>query len=135
MADDIFKLTPCADADNDVSPAPLNPKSPSPSISPSPTSGVPDTGSGISSSVDTADSTASADSTRMLYHYTTTDAALEIMESGTINPSTDTVGDAAYGVGVYTTGLPPTTEADTLITNNWDGLSRDMESRVEAAIG
>ena len=70
-----------------------------------------------------------------LYHYTTSDAAAQIFESGKLLPSIKENGDAMAGDGVYFTSIPPWAEPDVLLANNFDGVSRRPKySRAEAYI-
>ena len=70
-----------------------------------------------------------------LYHYTTSDAAAQIFESGQLLPSIKENGDAMAGDGVYFTSIPPWAEPDVLLANNFDGVSRRPKySRAEAYI-
>ena len=70
-----------------------------------------------------------------LYHYTTSDAAAQIFESGKLLPSIKENGDAMAGDGVYFTSIPPWAEPDVLLANNFDGVSRHPKySRAEAYI-
>ena len=70
-----------------------------------------------------------------LYHYTTSDAAAQIFESGQLLPSIKENGDAMAGDGVYFTSIPPWAEPDVLLANNFDGVSRHPKySRAEAYI-
>ena len=71
-----------------------------------------------------------------LYHYTTSDAAAQIFESGKLLPSLrEGAGDdATEGDGVYFTSIPPWAESDVLLDNNFDGASRRFNKRTEAYI-
>ena len=73
-----------------------------------------------------------------LYHYTTSDAAAQIFESGKLLPSLRKGGardDATEGEGVYFTSIPPWAPRDVVIDNNYDGASLFFnESRAEAYI-
>jgi len=70
-----------------------------------------------------------------LYHYTTSDAAAQIFESGKLLPSIKENGDAKAGDGVYFTSIPPWAPRDTVIDNNYNGAGRyHNESRAEAYI-
>ena len=73
-----------------------------------------------------------------LYHYTTSDAAAQIFESGKLLPSLRKGGagdDATEGDGVYFTSIPPWAPRDVVIDNNYDGASLFFnESRAEAYI-
>ena len=69
-----------------------------------------------------------------LYHYTTSDAAAQIFESGQLLPSIKENGDAMAGDGVYFTSIPPWAESDVLLDNNFDGASRRFNKRTEAYI-
>ena len=70
-----------------------------------------------------------------LYHYTTSDAAAQIFESGQLLPSIKENGDAMAGDGVYFTSIPPWAEPDVLLSNNFDGASgRSNKSRAKAYI-
>jgi len=70
-----------------------------------------------------------------LYHYTTSDAAAQIFESGKLLPSIKENGDAMAGDGVYFTSIPPWAEPDVLLSNNFDGASgRSNKSRAKAYI-
>jgi hypothetical protein len=70
-----------------------------------------------------------------LYHYTSSDAAAQIFESGKLLPSIEENGDAMAGDGVYFTSIPPWAEPDVLLANNFDGVSRRPKySRAEAYI-
>ncbi|CAH0368290.1 unnamed protein product [Pelagomonas calceolata] len=70
-----------------------------------------------------------------LYHYTSSDAAAQIFESGKLLPSIKENGDAMAGDGVYFTSIPPWAEPDVLLANNFDGVSRRPKySRAEAYI-
>ena len=59
---------------------------------------------------------------RLLYHYTDSKAAKQIMGSGELKPSLKSAGDAFHGDGVYFTSLDPeTTSYAELHENNYDG--------------
>ena len=74
-----------------------------------------------------------------LYHYTTSDAAAQIFESGKLLPSLrkgGAGGDASEGDGVYLTSLPPWAPYDVVLDNNYDGANRRRynQSRTEAYV-
>ena len=72
-----------------------------------------------------------------LYHYTTSDAAAQIFESGKLLPSLreGASDDAKAGDGIYFTSIPPWAPRDTVIDNNYNGAGRyHNESRAEAYI-
>ena len=71
-----------------------------------------------------------------LYHYTTSDAAAQIFESGKLLPSLrEGAGDdATEGDGVYFTSIPPWAESDVLLDNNFDDASCRFNRRTEAYI-
>jgi len=55
-----------------------------------------------------------------LYHYTPRKSYRNIRKTGTLLKSTrETSMDAASGPGWYFTDLPPTTDARTIMKNNW----------------
>ena len=60
-----------------------------------------------------------------LYHYTSTQSAEKILDSGSLNPSIRAVsGDAREGDGVYFTSLKQDTPYSVLHENNYDGARR-----------
>jgi len=63
----------------------------------------------------------------IFYHYTSQEAATEIMLSGEILPSEASNGDAAFGDGVYLTTMEPQYGAQAVIKNNWGGAVVSME--------
>ena len=65
------------------------------------------------------------------YHYTTQDAALDILREGAILPSVASNGDAVHGDGVYLTTLDPRQGEDTIKNNNWDGAAAGAEKKIE----
>jgi len=76
---------------------------------------------------------------RYLFHYTTSNAAAQIFESGKLLPSLreEAGDDATEGDGVYFTSLPPWAPCDVILDNNYDGANRRRrynESRVEAYV-
>jgi len=63
------------------------------------------------------------------YHYTTPQAAQEIMRTGVIRKSTKKTkrrDDARYGNGVYLTQIEPTTPRRWIAFNNYDGRSQPV---------
>ena len=76
---------------------------------------------------------------RYLFHYTTSNAAAQIFESGKLLPSLreEAGDDAMEGDGVYFTSLPPWAPYDVILDNNYDGANRRRrynESRTEAYV-
>ena len=72
-----------------------------------------------------------------LYHYTTSEAAAQIFESGKLLPSVwEETRDASEGDGVYLTSLPPWAPYDVVLDNNYDGANRRRynQSRTEAYV-
>jgi len=63
-----------------------------------------------------------SDDPEKLYHYTTQSGAEGIKNSGQINPSVRSRGDAAYGDGVYLTSVKPSEAARVIERNNYDGV-------------
>jgi len=68
------------------------------------------------------------------YHYTTTQNAIAIIQSGVIRKSTQNArglrDDALYGSGVYLTRVPPSTAKREIAFNNYDGLSQSVVQRM-----
>jgi len=58
-----------------------------------------------------------------LYHYTTETRHNQILESGVLQPSTNTQTDAAFGEGWYFTDLGPTTCEKVLMKYCWERLT------------
>ena len=65
------------------------------------------------------------------YHYTNQKSAKAIFLSGKILPSLRSNGDAVHGDGVYLTTLDPKLGKDIVIQNNWDGVTRNSEEKME----
>ena len=62
---------------------------------------------------------------RYLFHYTSRANAEQIMKSGYLKPSVQSVtGDAMEGDGCYFTSIPPWAEPDDILANNYDGAAR-----------
>jgi len=57
------------------------------------------------------------------YHYTTREAAWDILREGEILPSVAANGDAVHGDGVYLTTLDPREGETTIKNNNWNGAA------------
>jgi hypothetical protein len=62
----------------------------------------------------------------LLYHYTSSEGCAGILHEGVIRRSEDTNRDAFLGKGVYLTALPPWTNVQKLIQNNWDGRAERL---------
>ena len=58
--------------------------------------------------------------TAPIYHYTSEESLIEMGRTGLIYPSSS-LGDAAFGDGLYGTSLPPLTSTEILLCNNYDG--------------
>ena len=65
------------------------------------------------------------------YHYTNYDGAKAIFLSGKILPSLAANGNAVPGDGVYLTTLDPRLGRDTVQKNNWAGLARHKDYKME----
>ena len=65
------------------------------------------------------------------YHYTNKESAIEIFLEGKIEPSLRSNGDAVHGDGVYLTTLDPKLGKDIVGKNNWDGVTRTPEDKME----
>merc|ERR1711892_300533 len=65
------------------------------------------------------------------YHYTNQDSAKAIFLAGEILPSLQVNGDAVHGDGVYLTTLDPRLGKETVGKNNWDGLIRNQDDKME----
>ena len=57
------------------------------------------------------------------FHYTSVDAATQIVLEGEIRPSLAADGDAVHGDGVYLTTLEPKYGLPTIMNNDWDGAA------------
>jgi len=69
------------------------------------------------------------------YHYTTPEAAQEIIRTGVIRKSikkTKLRDDARYGNGVYLTQMEPTKTRFWIAFNNYDGRSQTVLERMIA---
>lgn len=67
----------------------------------------------------------------LFYHYTNRSSAKAIFLSGKILPSLRANGDAVHGDGVYLTTLDPVLGKDTVGENNWDGMIRHHDDKME----
>ena len=65
------------------------------------------------------------------YHYTSFRGAKDIFLSGEILPSLRANGDAIHGDGVYLTTLDPKLGKYTVGRNNWDGVARNQDDKME----
>lgn len=67
-----------------------------------------------------------------LYHYTTKEGKDGIESSRVIHQSVSggAKDDARFGDGVYLTSLPPNSTKTKLLINNWDGLARQVQKRI-----
>ena len=65
------------------------------------------------------------------YHYTNHASAKAIFLAGKILPSLRSNGDAVHGDGVYLTTLDPKLGKDIVGKNNWDGVTRTPEDKME----
>jgi len=65
------------------------------------------------------------------YHYTNISSARQIFIQGKILPSQKTKGDAVHGDGVYLTTLDPKLGKEAVWKNNWDGVIRNIEEKME----
>jgi len=65
------------------------------------------------------------------YHYTNFSSARQIFIQGKILPSQKTKGDAVHGDGVYLTTLDPKLGKEAVWKNNWDGVTRKIEEKME----
>merc|ERR1712142_622543 len=65
------------------------------------------------------------------YHYTNKSGAENIILSGKIRPSLKSNGDAIHGDGVYLTTLDPNLGKDMVGKNNWDGVERSQDYKME----
>ena len=65
------------------------------------------------------------------YHYTTAAGAKAIFLSGKILPSLKANGDAVHGDGVYLTTLDPGLGKEIVGKNNWDGVVRSQDYKLE----
>ena len=65
------------------------------------------------------------------YHYTNLSSARRIFIEGKILPSQKTKGDAVHGDGVYLTTLDPKLGKEAVWKNNWDGVSRTVNEKME----
>ena len=63
------------------------------------------------------------DRPKYLYHYTDSDSAGKIANSGRLKASTGP-GDCALGQGVYMTAKPPKSSTSALLSNNYDGAAQ-----------
>ena len=66
-----------------------------------------------------------------LFHYTNKENAKRIFLAGRIKPSLQTNGDAVHGNGVYRTTLDPKLGKETVGKNNWDGVARNQDDKME----
>lgn len=71
----------------------------------------------------------------ILWHYTNYEGLLGIIQSGKINPSTDTKSDALLGPGVYLTRRNPSLSNEALYYNNYGSNSMDRADKLDYAIG
>lgn len=65
------------------------------------------------------------------YHYTNYEFAKKIFLNGKIKPSKRINGDAVHGDGVYLTTLDPRNGKDVVGKNNWDGIARNNDHKME----
>ena len=65
------------------------------------------------------------------FHYTTEEAAIQIVLDGEIEASLGADGDAVHGEGVYLTTLEPKYGLQTIMKNNWGGAAADR-AKVDA---
>ena len=65
------------------------------------------------------------------YHYTTKKGGSMIFLSGKIKQSLASNGDAIHGDGVYLTTLDPNIGKEMVAKNNWDGVARSQECKME----
>jgi len=65
------------------------------------------------------------------YHYTNYDCAKNIFLNGKILPSRRINNDAVHGEGVYLTTLDPRNGKDVVGKNNWDGIARNNDHKME----
>ena len=65
------------------------------------------------------------------YHYTNSRNANIIFLSGKILPSLASNGVAVHGDGVYLTTFEPRLGRDTIAKNNWDGMTRSQDEKME----
>jgi len=76
------------------------------------------------------------DTMETYYHYTTTQNAKAIIQSGVIRKSTKSArgrrDDARYGSGVYLTRVPPSTAKRYIALNNFDGASTAIQHMIAA---
>eukprot|EP00746_Dinoflagellata_sp_MGD_P168274 gnl/MRDRNA2_/MRDRNA2_99598_c0_seq1.p1 gnl/MRDRNA2_/MRDRNA2_99598_c0~~gnl/MRDRNA2_/MRDRNA2_99598_c0_seq1.p1 ORF type:complete len:178 (+),score=15.71 gnl/MRDRNA2_/MRDRNA2_99598_c0_seq1:71-604(+) len=79
-----------------------------------------------SSAVNSYKSQASSNPTH-LYHYTTSENAAKILESGTIKASTNTKTDCRLGPGTYFTSKAPNCSKENILSNNY-GPARNARS-------
>ena len=71
-------------------------------------------------------------SEQYFYHYTNLENAKDIFLEGKILPSLKSHGDAVHGDGVYLTTLDPKLGKDTVGKNNWDGVARAPDDKMES---
>ena len=65
------------------------------------------------------------------YHYTNHASAIAIFLAGKIEQSLRSNGDAVHGDGVYLTTLDPKLGKEVVGKNNWDGVTRTPEDKME----
>jgi len=75
-----------------------------------------------------------AKSKEIYYHYTTPDAAENIIRNGLLIRSEQGTGDAYYGTGVYLTQLPPSAGRQEIAMNNWDGGKSQIDMLIRRGI-
>ena len=71
-------------------------------------------------------------SEQYFYHYTNLENSKDIFLEGKILPSLKSHGDAVHGDGVYLTTLDPKLGKDTVGKNNWDGVARAPDDKMES---
>eukprot|EP00092_Neocalanus_flemingeri_P064366 GFUD01078107.1.p2 GENE.GFUD01078107.1~~GFUD01078107.1.p2 ORF type:complete len:156 (-),score=23.60 GFUD01078107.1:220-687(-) len=71
-------------------------------------------------------------SEEFFYHYTTMAGAQAIFLSGKLCPSLAVNGTAVHGDGVYLTMLDPRLGREQVGRNNWDGITRRQDQKMES---
>eukprot|EP00092_Neocalanus_flemingeri_P038410 GFUD01041817.1.p1 GENE.GFUD01041817.1~~GFUD01041817.1.p1 ORF type:complete len:228 (-),score=37.02 GFUD01041817.1:40-723(-) len=71
-------------------------------------------------------------SEELFYHYSTLTGAKAIFLSGKLHPNLAVNGPAVHGDGVYLTTLDPKLGREQVGRNNWDGITRRQDQKMES---
>eukprot|EP00092_Neocalanus_flemingeri_P056645 GFUD01067174.1.p1 GENE.GFUD01067174.1~~GFUD01067174.1.p1 ORF type:complete len:194 (-),score=25.74 GFUD01067174.1:46-627(-) len=71
-------------------------------------------------------------SEELFYHYSTMAGAKAIFLSGKLHPNLAVNGPAVHGDGVYLTTMDPKRGREQVGRNNWDGITRRQDQKMES---